>query len=77
MAGEVSLEQVLLIDPDAIVIGSEAGDARIKNWLELPSLKAVRDGNMFTVSADLITRQTPRIIEAAERLCADLDKARR
>jgi iron complex transport system substrate-binding protein len=76
-AGEVSLEQVLLIDPDAIVIGSEAGDARTKNWLELPSLKAVREGNVFVVPADLITRQTPRIVEAAERLCFDLDRARR
>jgi len=76
LAGEVSLEQVLLLDPDAIVVGSEAGDAGVKNWLEFPYLRAVRGGNLFAVSADQITRQTPRIIEAAERLCANLDKAR-
>lgn len=76
LAGEVSLEQVLLLDPDAIVVGSEAGDAGVKNWLEFPYLKAVRSGNLFAVSADQITRQTPRTIGAAERLCADLDKAR-
>jgi iron complex transport system substrate-binding protein len=76
LAGEVSLEQVLLLDPDAIVVGSEAGDAGVENWLEFPYLKAVRGGNLFAVSADQITRQTPRIIEAAERLCASLDKAR-
>ena len=76
LAGEVSLEQVLLLDPDAIVIGSEAGDAGVKNWLEFPYLKAVRSGSLFAVSADKITRQTPRIVEAAERLCASLDTAR-
>jgi iron complex transport system substrate-binding protein len=76
LAGEVSIEQVLLLDPDAIVVGSEAGDASVNNWLEFPYLKAVRGGNLFAVSADQITRQTPRIIEAAERLCASLDQAR-
>jgi len=76
LAGEVSLEQVLLLDPDAIVVGSEADDAGVKNWLGFPYLKAVRGGNVFTVPADMITRQTPRIVEAAEQLCASLDKAR-
>jgi iron complex transport system substrate-binding protein len=77
LASEVSLEQVLLLDPDAIVVGSEAGDARVENWQEFAYLKAVRNGNVFPVSADLITRQTPRFIEAAEGLCDGLDKARR
>ncbi|MEO8159725.1 MAG: cobalamin-binding protein [Betaproteobacteria bacterium] len=77
LAGEVSLEQVLVKDPDAIVVGSEAGDARVDNWRQFFYLKAVRNGNLFAVSADQVTRQTPRIAEAAEHLCADLDEARR
>jgi iron complex transport system substrate-binding protein len=76
LAGEVSLEQALVMDPDAIVVGSEADDAGVKNWTAFSYLKAVRTGNVFTVSADLITRQTPRIVDAAERMCAVLDKAR-
>jgi len=76
LASEVALEQVLLLDPDAIVVGSEADDAGVNNWAKFPYLKAVRTGNVFSVSADLITRQTPRLIEAAELLCAGLDKAR-
>jgi iron complex transport system substrate-binding protein len=76
LAGEVSMEQVLVLDPDAIVVGSEAGDANVANWSGFPYLKAVRSGNVFSVSADLITRQTPRILDAAERMCADLDRAR-
>jgi len=76
LAGEVSLEQALIMDPDAIVVGSEAGDAGLNNWTAFSYLKAVRTGNVFTVPADLITRQTPRIVDAAERMCAGLDKAR-
>jgi iron complex transport system substrate-binding protein len=77
LASEVSLEQVLLLNPDAIVMGSEAAMVGPAAWAAFPHLKAVRNGNVFRVSADLITRQTPRIVEAAERLCADLDHARR
>ncbi len=76
LAGEVSVEQVLLLDPDVIVVGSEAEDGGIQHWMEYSYLKAARGGNVFTVSADLITRQTPRIVDAAERICAGVDKAR-
>ncbi len=76
LAGEISVEQVLVLDPDAIVVGSEADDAGVKNWTEFSYLKAVRTGNVFAVSADLIARQTARIVDAAERMCAGLDKAR-
>jgi len=76
LAGEISVEQVLVLDPDVIVVGSEADDAGVNNWTEFAYLKAVRTGNVFAVSADLITRPTPRIVDAAERMCAGLDKAR-
>ena len=76
LAGEVSVEQVLLLDPDVIVVGSEAEDGGIRNWTQYSYLKAARGGNVFAVSADLITRQTPRIVDAAERMCAGVDKAR-
>ncbi|HVY05631.1 MAG TPA: cobalamin-binding protein [Burkholderiales bacterium] len=77
LAAEISLEQVLAGDPDAIVVGSEAADAGVANWSPFAWMKAVRGGNVFAVSADLITRQTPRIADAAERMCAGIDKARR
>ncbi len=76
LAGEVAVEQALVLDPDAIVVGSEADDARVNNWAEFSYLKAVRSANVFAISADLITRSTPRVVDAAERMCADLDKAR-
>lgn len=77
LAGEVSVEQVLAIDPDVIVVGSEALDAGIANWTRYPWLRAVRNGDVLAVSADLVTRQTPRMADAAERMCAGIDRARR
>lgn len=77
LAQEVSIEQVLAADPQVIVVGSEAADAGPGNWSAFPWLQAVRNGNVFAVSADVITRQTPRLAEAAQSLCAGLDRARR
>jgi iron complex transport system substrate-binding protein len=77
LAQEISIEQVLAVDPDVIVVGSEATDAGPGNWAAFPWLLAVRDGNVFAVSADAITRQTPRLADAAASMCAGLDRARR
>lgn len=77
LAGVVSLEQVLTADPDVIVVGSEAEEAGVKGWQRHPSLRAVRSGRVFSVPADLISRQTPRILDAAEKICADIDSARK
>jgi iron complex transport system substrate-binding protein len=74
LAAIVSPEQVLSADPNAIIIGSE--DAGSQRWQRYPNLKSVRAGAIFTVSADLITRQTPRVLDAAEKICADLDSIR-
>jgi iron complex transport system substrate-binding protein len=76
LAAVVSPEQVLAADPDAIIIGSEAEDAGSQGWQRYPYLKSVRMGAIFSVSADLITRQTPRVLDAAEKICADLDTVR-
>lgn len=76
LAAEVSLEQVLIRDPEAIVVGSEAAGAGIADWKDYPYLKAVSRGRVYNVSADLITRQTPRILDAAEQICIDLEKIR-
>lgn len=76
LAAAVSPEQVLAVDPDAIIIGSEAQNADADRWLRFRYLKAVRAGAIFTVSADLIARQTPRVLDAADRICADLDTVR-
>lgn len=77
LAAAVSPEQVLAADPDAIIIGSEAQNAHADSWLRYRYLKAVRAGAIFTISADLIARQTPRVLDAADKICADLDSIRR
>jgi iron complex transport system substrate-binding protein len=75
---EISTEAVLLVDPDAICgVTAEAGQAgNLDGWKKWPRLKAVARDNLFVVPADLITRNTPRILDGAQQLCGYLDAAR-
>lgn len=78
MAPNVSVEAVLAANPEAIV-ASGMGDARpewLDDWKRWPQLTAVARDNLFYVPPDLIQRQTPRLLDGAERLCRQLDIAR-
>jgi iron complex transport system substrate-binding protein len=78
LAPSVNLESVIARDPQVIVTGSGEGDAaaRLKQWQRWPELAAVRAGNLFTANDDWISRATPRILDAGQQLCEDLDLAR-
>jgi iron complex transport system substrate-binding protein len=78
MAPTVSIEAVLEANPEAIV-ATGMGDARpewLNDWNKWPRMTAVRRGNLFHIHPDLMQRHTPRILDGAEQLCADLDIAR-
>jgi len=78
LAPVVSLEAVLARDPQAIVTGNGEGDVeqRFKQWRQWPELTAVRYGNLYAMNDDTISRATPRILDAGQQLCEDLDRAR-
>lgn len=75
---EISTEAVLAADPEAIVGATgEAGQAEsLQLWKKWPRLHAVARGNLFSINSDLISRNTPRVLDAAQQLCAQFDAAR-
>jgi iron complex transport system substrate-binding protein len=75
---EISTEAVLAADPEAIGgVTAEAGQAgHLDAWKSWPRLQAVARGNLFVIHADLISRNTPRILDGAQQLCEQLDTAR-
>lgn len=77
LAPVVGMESVLARDPQAVVTGGDADSARrIALWRRWPRVTAVREGNLFTVPDDLIARATPRLLDAGDILCVDLEQAR-
>jgi iron complex transport system substrate-binding protein len=76
---QVGVEAVLARDPQAIVASAIGGRRPpwLDDWRRWPWLAAVRSGNLYFIDSDLMNRQTPRILDGAERLCGQLEAARR
>jgi iron complex transport system substrate-binding protein len=78
MAPTVNLESVLAADPDAILSArpDPADTSWQAYWRRFPGLRAVEDGNLYTMPTNEMHRHAPRAIGAARLLCQSLDEAR-
>ena len=78
LAGPVSMEAILKLDPDAIVLSADESSAAdwMQRWQRWPSLRAVRAGALVVIDADLSSRHTTRVVEGINALCIALDRAR-
>jgi iron complex transport system substrate-binding protein len=78
LAPTVSVEAVLAGDPEAIVASGmgSATPVGLDDWRAWKRLRAVARGNLFYVSADLMQRATPRLLEGADVVCRELETAR-
>lgn len=78
LAPEVSMEAVLAANPDAIIASGSASseDHGLGQWARWPSLRAVRNKQLYFVEPDIIQRSTSRIILGAREICRALDSAR-
>lgn len=78
-APQVSVESVLHRRPDALIIspyGRETLAARQDYWRAL-HLPAALAGHVYAINPDWLHRPGPRMVNAAEALCADLAQARK
>jgi len=57
-------------------MGGEGSDP-LAGWSRWPQLPAVKNGQLYLVDADLLSRPGVRILDGIEALCADLDRSRR
>lgn len=74
----INPEAVAARDPEAIVTsGGEPGnETGFALWSKMKSLRATRRHNYILLLSDLISRQSPRILEGARALCDEVDKVR-
>jgi len=79
LAPVVSLESVIARNPQIIISGGSDENAAqaLSAWREWPSLSAVRAHNLFHIDADLMQRDTPRILDGARLMCRYAQLARR
>jgi iron complex transport system substrate-binding protein len=76
----VSVEAVIEADPEAIVTtGSDASadrDDGLGMWRKFSHLRATSHHNLIVLDADMIHRASPRILDGAAALCAQLENVR-
>jgi iron complex transport system substrate-binding protein len=88
LAPQVTLESVIAADAEVFVTAAGSVDDRPAwrrdpthlawaPWQPFQRLRAVQRRWMYTVPADLVSRQGPRIAEGARALCGLLDEVRR
>jgi iron complex transport system substrate-binding protein len=78
LAPTVSVESVLAANPE-VIVASGMGEERpewLDQWRRWPGLTASARGNLYFIPPDLMQRHTPRILDAAERLCGFLEDVR-
>ena len=76
LAPPVTLEAVLARDPQVILSADDTiADPQVL-WRRWTQVAAVRDGAIYSMSSDTLTRATPRLADGARAVCAALDDAR-
>ena len=73
---QVSLENVLLRQPEVIINTDETGNPQTVDWQQWPEIPAVKQQHIITLNADLLQRPTPRAIDGIQQLCSALDSVR-
>jgi iron complex transport system substrate-binding protein len=78
LAPVISVEAVLAARPEVIVAsGMDASRPEwLEDWRRWPAIPAVAADNLFFIPPDIIQRHSPRLIDGAALLCAQLDEAR-
>lgn len=78
LAPKISIESVLLRNPDVIVASgmSRARPEWLDDWVNYPSLTAVKNKALFFVDPDHIQRPTARVLLGARELCEKLNTVR-
>lgn len=69
--GQMSLEEIIRHDPDLIILGTaNYGETpeKVKQRPGWGRLRAVREGRIYPIDADLISRPGPRIVDGLEAM---------
>jgi iron complex transport system substrate-binding protein len=76
LAPVVTEEAVIAADPQ-VIIAPRAGDKDVLGqWRQYESIPAVHDGQLYSMDADLISRQSLRLLQGAREICDFLQTAR-
>ncbi|WP_320346862.1 cobalamin-binding protein [Castellaniella sp.] len=77
-APQISVESVLHLNPQVLILSPSGHDtlAARRAWWAQHGLAAARTGRIYAIDPDQLHRPGPRLVAAAETICADLRDSR-
>ena len=77
LSPHIDIEAILGKNPQVIVVGMAQGREHwLDDWQQWKQLSAVKNKQIYSINADLITRHTPRLLQGVEKMCAHLEQFR-
>lgn len=77
IAPAISVEALLAANPEVVVFARQDNPPKIREfWARWPQAQAQRRGTLYEVDGNLLTRQSPRMLDGVEQLCNIFDQAR-
>lgn len=75
----ISEEAVIAANPELIIASGMAEERPewLDDWRNWTSIKAVRNGELRSISPDLLQRATPRLLQGAKQMCVFIKDAKR
>lgn len=78
VSATVSAEAILAADPDVVVYTNFEDPRSVSAfWSRLKGARAAAPQRRFSVDANVLTRQSPRVLDGIAQLCEGLDRFRR
>lgn len=72
----VDMESIVAANPEVILSDGDQKDG-LKQWLRWKSITASAQQHVYRVSADLIDRAGPRLLDGTRQICLAIDKVRK
>jgi iron complex transport system substrate-binding protein len=76
LAAQVSAEAVVAANPQVMMATAGGAGDPLARWQRFEDLAAVRDGHMYLVNGDLVSRPGPRLLSGVAQICEYLEMSR-
>lgn len=78
VSASISKEEVIKRNPDVMLTAEDqfGSNRSLSHWNDWKQITAIKYANLYTLPADWIHRQGPRVLDAAEQMCRNMTEAR-
>jgi iron complex transport system substrate-binding protein len=77
ISATITIEALLTANPEFFFSSGNDNRKIHKEWENFPTLQAVKKQNLYSINGDWLHRAGPRVLDATEKLCKDIEATRK